>query len=339
MSIKTDSPGQSEKTSSTSLAKRLAKILGVLLSVLLAIALFLGLFPVSLKESESTANLSVDYDEALRRIKKIQQDEQTIVNDAGGSQLMTHGHKTDRAYVLIHGITNSPRQFVELGEMLFGRGANVLIMRMPYHGLKSHRASELKQLKAKDLSDYADETLDIAAGLGDAVDVIGISGGGTVTAWIAQNRSEVERAVLLSPFFGIANMPHFVDTFLMNLLNRIPNIVLDNPLEPQREWVYRGEATRGVAAFLMLGKTVFKQAENADIAAADIYILTTAKDDTADNSYATKLAEIWAESSANVDQVEFEASMNIPHNSIDPATDTEIKRAVYQKILEWLGEE
>ena len=339
MRTKTDNPGQSDKISSTPLVKRIAKILGALLSALLAIALFLGLFPVSLKESESTANPSEDYDDALHRFEKIQQNEQSIVNDAGGSQIMSHGHKTDRVYVLVHGITNSPLQFVELGEMLFDSGANVLIMRMPYHGLKSHQASELKQLKAKDLRGYSDETLDIAVGLGDAVDVIGISGGGTVTAWIAQNRSEVERAVLLSPFFGIASIPHFVDTFLMNLLDRIPNIVFDNPLEPQRDWVYRGEATRGVAAFLMLGKAVFKQAESAEAAAGDIYFLTTAKDDTADNSYSAELAEIWAESGANVNQYEFEASMNIPHNSIDPATDAEIKRAVYQKILEWLGEE
>jgi hypothetical protein len=28
---------------------------------------------------------------------------------------MTHGEKTDKAYVLIHGWTNSPRQFVEFG--------------------------------------------------------------------------------------------------------------------------------------------------------------------------------------------------------------------------------
>ena len=339
MNTKNDNSDKSEKTKSNSLVKYLAKILGALLLALLSIALFLGLFPVSLKESESIANPSVDYDEALRRLKKIQQDEQSIVNDAGGSQIMTHGHKTDRVYVLVHGITNSPLQFVELGEKLFNRGANVLIMRMPYHGLKSHEASELKQLVAKDLRDYGDETLDIAAGLGDAVDVIGVSGGGTVTAWIAQNRSEVERAVLLSPFFGIAKTPHFVDTFLMNVFERIPNIVFDNPLEPQRDWVYRGEATRGVAAFLMLGKAVFKQAESADVAARDIYILTTARDDTADNSYATELAEIWGEAGANVDQHAFEASMNIPHNSIDPATDVEIKQAVYQKIIEWLGEE
>jgi esterase/lipase len=156
---------------------------------------------------------------------------------------MTHGEKTDRAYVLVHGTTNSPRQFQELGEILHERGNNVLILRMPYHGLESLYVGELKRLKAKDLRTYADRAIDIAVGLGDKVDVIGLSGGGAVAAWIAQNRPDIERVVTLSPFFGIANLPSFADTFLMNLFARLPNVDFYNTGEPSRDWGYRGEAS------------------------------------------------------------------------------------------------
>lgn len=47
---------------------------------------------------------------------------------------LNHGHKTDEVFVLLHGITNTPVQFREFAEILFLRGANVLIPRMPFHG-------------------------------------------------------------------------------------------------------------------------------------------------------------------------------------------------------------
>ena len=48
---------------------------------------------------------------------------------------------------------------------------------MPYHGLQSHQVSELAQLTAQDLRAYADQAVDIAAGLGDEVVPVGLSGG------------------------------------------------------------------------------------------------------------------------------------------------------------------
>jgi len=48
--------------------------------------------------------------------------------------------------VLIHGTTNSPRQWEELGGALHALGHNVLILRMPHHGLESRSVGELKAL-------------------------------------------------------------------------------------------------------------------------------------------------------------------------------------------------
>jgi hypothetical protein len=125
----------------------------------------------------------------------------------------------------------------------------------------------------------------------------------------------------------------------MNLAIRVPNINLQKPTEPQREWVYRGEATRGVAEFMHLGKAVFKQASDAGPVVSEVFFVTTAVDDTADNDYTDKLAEIWRKSGADVSTFEFDASLGIPHNSIDPAADPVKKEMVYAKILELLGEE
>ena len=316
---------------------KILKISGMLVLFLLAGLLLLSLFPVSTKGLTSKPNPTNSYDEAVMRFDAISAAEEPIVNEYGSSLLMTHGDKTDEVYVIAHGLTNSPYQFEEFGNMLYDRGHNVLILRMPDHGLKSHRVSELKNLKPAELPVYADEAVDIAVGLGDKINVLGLSGGGAVTGWIAQNR-EVDQALLLSPFLGVKAAPSFATPFLTNLFSRLPNVVLDNPAEPRRDWGYRGEATRGVVAYLTLGKALTEEAEAAAPAAEEIIIVTTAVDDTADNTATAKLASIWEEDGANVITYEFEPALDIPHNSVDPAADPAKKAIVYAKMLEMLSE-
>lgn len=222
--------------------------------------------------------------------------------------------------------------------MLFDKGHNVLILRMPHHGLKSHSVSELKALKAEALQEHADGAIDLASGLGDKITVVGISGGGTVATWIAQHREDVDRVLALSPFYGVPQIPASLNTFLMNLASRLPNVSLQNPAEPLREWVYRGEATRGIAAFMRLGRNVLASAENGAPHVSTLYFVTTVVDDTADNDYTTDLVGIWTEAGAEVAAFEFAAAEDIPHNSVDPAADPARKALVYAKIMAMLGE-
>lgn len=310
----------------------------IILAAILVLILVLGLIPVSTDDLDSSPDPATSFDESIERFEAIQQEEAPIVNDASGSLLMTHDGPTEEVFVLVHGITNSPRQWEELGQTLYDKGHNVLILRMPHHGLQSHSVSELKALKPEELQEYADGAIDLASALGDQITVVGISGGGTVATWIAQYREDVDRVLALSPFYGVPEIPSFLNTFLMNLASRAPNISLQNPEEPQRDWVYRGEATRGVAAFLRLGRNVFASGENEAPAVEEIYFVTTAVDDTADNDYTVDLATIWAGAGADVSFFEFDASYDIPHNSVDPAADPEKKALVYDKILEMLGE-
>ncbi|MGW8319767.1 MAG: alpha/beta hydrolase [Candidatus Promineifilaceae bacterium] len=319
-------------------AKRVIKWVMIILVGIIVVILFLGLIPVSVAQLDANPSPVADYDQAIQAFDAIQQEESPIVNDASGSLLMTRGDKTEKVYVLIHGTTNSPRQWEELGNTLHEQGHNVLILRMPHHGLESHSVSELKALRAEELRDYADRAIDLADGLGDEITVIGISGGGAVTAWIAQHRPDVDRIVALSPFFGVPEIPGFLNTFLMNLASRVPNVTLQNPSEPQRDWVYRGEATRGVAEFMRLGRNVLEAAESAPPAVSQIYFVTTAVDDTADNDYTVELAEMWRDAGVDVSFFEFDASLDIPHNSVDPAADPGKKALVYAKILEMLDE-
>ncbi|HEY53068.1 MAG TPA: alpha/beta fold hydrolase [Caldilineae bacterium] len=317
--------------------KRIAKWVGIIILGILLVFFLLGLIPVSLDGLGSNPDPMMDYDEAVARIEQLMQEEIPITNESSRSIFLDHGEKTDEVYVMVHGVTNAPKEFEELGQMLYDQGANVLILRMPYHGLKSGDIKELAPLTSEDLRDYADETIDIGNALGDKMTVMGISGGGTVAAWMTQNRPEVDRTVLLSPFFGLAQTPMFLDPIIMNAFSRLPNLSIGGKAEADRAWVYKGESSNGVAVFMRLGQAMLKQADSAPPQTSDTFIVTTASDLAADNDWAQKLAEVWETQGAPVDSYEFPKSDHIPHASIDPFTEEAIRQKVYDKIFEWLS--
>ncbi len=317
--------------------KRILIWAGIVILAVFVFILIVGMFPISLDGFGAQPNPINDYDEAVSRVEALQQEEAPITKEIGRSLLMTHGEKTEDVYVLVHGVTNAPHEFEEFGQLLYDQGANVLILRMPQHGLLSGDIKELKNLTPEQVREYADLTIDIATGLGDNITVIGLSAGGTLAGWLAQNRDEVDRAVLMSPFMGIKQTPMFLDPILMRAFLRLPGIAIGGASEADREWVYKGESSRGVATFMLLGQALIKQAQEASPQTDQILVLTTAADMAADNGWADKLVEIWQQQGMEVDAYEFPKADDIPHASIDPFTEEAIRQKVYDKIFEWLS--
>jgi carboxylesterase len=317
--------------------KRIMIWAGIAILAIIAFVLIIGMFPMSTDGFDADPHLVADYDQAVAMVEKIQEEEAPITKEISRSILMTHGEKTEDVYVLVHGVTNAPHEFEELGKMLYDQGANVIILRMPHHGLTSGDISELKALKPEEILDYMNTTVDIADALGDNMTVIGLSAGATAAAWMAQNREEVDRAVLLSPFMGIKETPMFLDPLLMRAFLRLPGFSIGGGDEPDRDWVYVGESSKGIGTFMLIGQATLKQAETTPPKADEIYIITTASDLGADNRWAMKLADLWTAQGADVTTYEFPKSEHVPHASIDPFTDQPIRQKVYDKISEWLA--
>jgi alpha-beta hydrolase superfamily lysophospholipase len=313
--------------------------LGIFLAIILGIVLFVGLFPVSYRGLESQPNPATSYEDAVARYQAIEQAEKGLVHESGKSFLLTHGQNTPRVYVLIHGVTNSPTQWLEFGQMMYDRGHNVLIVRMPYHGLKSNSVSELRKLTPQDLRAYGDQVIDIAAGLGDEVYVAGISGGGAVTAWAVQNRLEVDRAFMVSPFFGVGEVPDALSNVLMNAFSHLPNFDISSAEEVIREYAYPGQATRAVADFLVLGHSVRVDAKRGAAPHVPVFVQTTVLDLAANNKSTEILVDLWKKEGADVTTYQFNAFQGVPHNSVDPAEKPEIRQLVYENMLEFFGEE
>ena len=182
------------------------------LAVLLVAAVLIVVLPVPTAGLRSRPNPAAGYDEALRRFAAIEAAEAPLVNPAIHSLLLTHGRPTRRVFVFVHGITNSPRQFEELGRLLHARGHTVYIPLLPRHGRRSMRLAELRGLRAEELRDYADAAVDLAAGLGEEIVAIGISGGAAIVGWMGHNRPEMHTALLLAPFLGVRRVSSAVGT-------------------------------------------------------------------------------------------------------------------------------
>ncbi len=320
------------------MVKKVLKVIGVLLLVLLGIILLLGLIPVPVPELPSSPDPAESYEEAVARFETaVAAEEGILMSPKSGSVLLTHGEPTEKVYVLIHGWTNSPFQWVDFGQMLFDQGYNVLILRMPYHGLNSRNVGELAQATPELVRDYADDVVDIAAGLGDEIHVIGLSVGGSVASWIAQNRSDVTRIVSISPMYAIGTLPKFLNYFLLNFASHAPNFNPTAPSEPQREHVYRGQSSRGVANAMLLGKALFAQAETSPPTVPDMIVITNDNDTTVNNKSTDELTALWQAAGAQPLVHVFAQELGFPHNSIDRTSNPDAD-AVYATLLKLLNE-
>src|SRR6202022_595116 len=121
------------------------------------------------------------YEEAVSRFNKIQSREQQQVNPIARSIMLTHGYRTAKVILFFHGYSSSPPQFRALGDEFFRMGYNVIIPRLPGRGIADRKVTNLSNIQAEELRDCADESVDIAIGLGEKVYGGGFLAGGVWT--------------------------------------------------------------------------------------------------------------------------------------------------------------
>jgi len=202
-----------------------------------------------------------DYAAAMEKIAHIQAVEKTQpLQDICHTTILTHGHKVEQVIILMHGMTSCPRQFIEFGSLLFEQGYNVLIPRMPYNGYTDLETTDLKYLTMKDLRDSSATMVDIAHGLGERVTYAGLSVGGTMAAWVAQYRADVDRAILIAPAFTVdRHLGVTVSKIVMYLLYLLPNLMTQRFRQGHGSpFRYLGFATRSLAVMLRLGFPVYE---------------------------------------------------------------------------------
>jgi carboxylesterase len=258
------------------------------------------------------------------------------------SALHDHGRRTRRAYVLIHGYTNCPQQFAALAQVLFAQGANVLIPRMPAHGLRDRLTSATGSLTAPILARFADAAVDCACGLGEEVVVAGLSSGGVLAAWLAQGRPDVPRALVIAPAFGPGLVAPWLAPAAALALRLLPNRFTwwDDQLKERLAtppYGYPRFSTRGLSATYELGAAVRRAARRAAPAARSIALVTNAADRAVSEPPVRGLLQDWRAHNADVQTYMFPAELGLPHDLIDPHHIAPHQAEVYPVLLALLG--
>lgn len=316
------------------------RIVLAVLSVLALAAWFVFRVP----EFSSVPHPARNYQEAMEKFAAIENRESTLpLRPEGKSRLFTHGKKTDRAFVLLHGLTNCPEQFVPLANILFQSGANVVIPRARYAGY-ADTMNDMQGLQSgQDLLDQAAAGLDIAAGLGGRVTIVGLSGSAVAAAWMAETRDGIESALLLAPFFGLNGHPVWQIDAVAAVLTRIPNSYKwwnDNLKEknPGPSYAYPRYGTFCMADTIQLSRNVRAGIGRGPLKAGRIDIVTTGTEQGANNALTKQLAAGWAaKNPGRVTTYEFPETDGVPHDMVDP-NQPEAKVGVsYPEILRLLG--
>ena len=263
-----------------------------IVGVFAAILLYAWFMPFSVDAPASKP--AQGYEDAVARIEAVQaaEDARGDVLPECRSTLMTHDERTDHVVVFMHGYTSCPEQFRQLGQEFFDKGYNVYIPRQPYHGLEEQIDNELRNLTAEDLAAYGTESADIAQGLGEHVTMAGLSGGGTVTSWLAQYRADVDVAVPIAPFLGVAFIPHDLNRPFANLADLVPSGFYmwwdpakkaDNPFSAP--YSYPRYSLKSLAEVLRLGYAAEEDVEHTKPASPDIIVINNAADDSVSASH------------------------------------------------------
>jgi esterase/lipase len=302
-----------------------------------AAVLYLGLaavLPTSVRSLGPHSRPARDYEAAMQSAQAFQRAD-TVAATGGESIILGHAHRTPRAFVLFHGLTNSPRQFSKLAATLYDNGDNVFVPRLPQHALRGATAGDLGRLTAESLRDVADAAIDLASGLGDTVVVLGVSLGGNVAAWTAQFRP-VSRVVIVAPALGLSHVSTAVETPIMNLTLRLPNYSKNDPPDTLRPDRTLGWSTRGVGQMLRLGAAIRRAADKHAPGARDIRVLVNANDETVNRDAIDEIVAHWAATGGHVSMFEFSDSLQLPHDIVDPDEATGNTKLTHPVILSLL---
>lgn len=316
----------------------LLAIVGILL-ILFALMAFL---PVSVNDT-SVPNPASNHEEAVARVDAHRAADEATgeINPVCLPNALTHGEKTDKVVVFFHGFTSCPEQFRELGEQFYELGYNVYIPRMPHHGHTDQLSEALLETSAEELAAFASESIDIARGLGDEVTVGGLSGGGTITAWVAQEHEDVEHAVMIAPFLGIGFIPTILNRPLARIADDIPNIWMwwdprtkaDDPYTAP--YAYPRYPLHALAEYLRLGFAAQQDARSNKPDVNSIVVITNANDSSVNNGVTAQLVDLWrAHDEDYLSTYQFEKRFGLPHDLISPTRENGDPELVYPIIIE-----
>jgi pimeloyl-ACP methyl ester carboxylesterase len=320
----------------------LALIGGAALVLLVAGVLVLGFTPVLDGDLESRPAPATDHAQAMALAADLKAADGPEVNPLCGTQVLDHGERTQRSVVLLHGYTNCPQQFSVMARAYYDAGYNVVLARIPEHGMDDRMTRALSGLDPEGLTSFADSTVDIAAGLGDRVSVVGLSAGGTLAAWLAAERDDVAEVALLAPLMVPKVLPEMTVGPVSRLGGVLPDFYLwwDGKLKEQLAtppYAYPRYSVHSLGSLLAVGRRAQGRVDRST-PLERLLVVTNDNDGAVKNAAVARVADhLGDHATERVDHV-FPKDLGYKHDIVDPqgenAADLE---AIYDTLGPLLG--
>ncbi|XHX78886.1 MAG: alpha/beta hydrolase [Stenomitos frigidus ULC029] len=210
---------------------------------------------------------------------KAREDALPVRNESCRSKFLFHPAPTQKVCLFFHGFTGYPNQFLPLGKALFKQGYNVLIPLLPGHGQAGNWSRDRPTPLPTDPTIYQDFALhwiQQAKALGQQVVIGGLSGGGTLCAWVAlAHRTLIDRALLFAPYLS-------GNSITDKLFIKLSNSYYGWGGNPELAIGYTSFQVPALRVFLDLGTQLLKRA--CKTPAAPMFLFSTEIDDSVDTN-------------------------------------------------------
>lgn len=237
------------------------------------------MFAPSLSQAPRTR--SPDYTQIVQAIRQeAARQAPKLRNRACQPIFLLHPQPTSKVCLFFHGFTAAPYQFAPLAQILFQAGYNVLVPLLPEHGLLGNWGPfnpPPLPTQAEPYEVFAQEWLQLARGLGQQLVIGGLSGGGTLAAWLSLEHSRaLTKTLLFAPYFGSSSP--VVDQ-VTRLVNRYQEWLRPTPdcVAPG----YGGFEVTALRVFLEMGREVLRRSHHEDTPST--FVITSPSDRTASN--------------------------------------------------------
>jgi esterase/lipase len=321
--------------------KKIFKFIFTIITLLIIVGLVVVLLPSPTLEIPSTKVL--DFDTAKAQVEIGKQKDMAKVNPECQDIGLIHRQKQPKSIVIYHGFTNCPKQFAKLGGELFDLGYNVYIPRIPYHGLADVMNDELPNLTSQDLLQTMKNSYEIAAGLGDKVDFMGISGGGNMALWAGYNY-KANQVLTLAPLFAPTGYSNWQIPLMQKYFQIMPNeyrwwddVAMEKPIGGPKHAYSRYSSKAGNAFLEVVLDLQRRLKTDSSPTATDFKLLLLDGDKAVDNAVANEYFDLIDKKSLyQSPRKTLPASYNLNHDIIDPMQTQANTGLVYPIVKEML---
>ena len=220
--------------------------------------------------------------------------------------------------LVLHGFTGNPASMRPLAELIAAAGYSVELPRLPGHG------TTVEDMKTTTWSDWSGATLvaydDLRARC-DKVAVVGLSMGGGLTAFVAENRPDVAACVFINPLVKapVEELVTGLQALLDAGLEEIESIGSDIKMEGSVEASYDATPLAPAASLFEAMKGVNEDLSKIAVpslllSSREDHVVTSDNGDDIVNKATGPVERIWLENSYHV------ATMDNDHELVESAT-------------------